>query len=223
MPEHNGGRRNAKSTAPDARIAVATGVDPAFDSMIKTRLLLIIALLGLQAASQAGEFAKTLTPDNLRASGLTKLTPEELAQLEALVEAYKTGAVEKAVVAAPPPPTPSPAPAPAPNAVPEVRKGVLPDWVGALITLKRTENVPAKKQQALESRIAGNFDGWSGHTNFKLENGQIWTLANNEESYVWVPALKSPKVKIFPASFGTFWLEVEGVTQRVRIRPIRLE
>jgi hypothetical protein len=95
--------------------------------------------------------------------------------------------------------------------------------VGALITLKRAENVPAKKIQALESRLIGDFDGWSGRTSFKLENGQIWQLANNEESYVWVPALKSPKVKIFPATLGTFWFEVEGVTQRVRVRPVRLE
>lgn len=191
--------------------------------LIKTRLILIIALLCGHFTATAGEFTKNLTPENLRASGLTKLTPEELAQLETLVEAYKTGAVEKAVVALPPPPTAAPAANPTPALEVRPSKGVLPDWVGALITLKRAENVPAKKQQALESRLAGNFDGWSGHTNFKLENGQIWTLVNNEESYVWVPALKSPKVKIFPAAFGTFWLEVEGVTQRVRVRPIRLE
>lgn len=180
--------------------------------------LVILVLAGLSA--WAGEFTRTLSQEKLKASGLTKLTPEELAQLETLVEAYKAGAVEKAVEALPPS---APAPAPvAAKANPE-KGGILPDWVGALITLKKVENAPPKKVQALESRIAGDFDGWTGRTNFKLENGQIWTQVNKDDTLVWVPAVKSPKVKILPASFGTFWLEVEGVSQRVRIRPVRLE
>ncbi len=184
----------------------------------KTRLLLLALLLSVHAAASGGEFTKNLSPEKLRAAGLVKLTPEEIAQLETLIENYKTGAVEKAVAAVPPAP-----PAPAVKPAAEAKSGgILPDWVGALITLQRTENVPAKKQQALESRIAGEFDGWSGRTNFKLENGQVWTQVNNE-SYVYTPALKSPKVKIFPATFGTFWLEIEGVNQRCRIRPVRLE
>ncbi len=188
-------------------------------SVLKARVLLLAILLSVPAAAAGGEFTKNLSPEKLRAAGLVKLTPEEIAQLETLIENYKTGAVEQAVAAVPPAP-----PAPAVKPAPEAKSAsILPDWVGALITLKRTENMPAKKQQALESRIAGEFDGWSGRTNFKLENGQVWEQVNREESYVWTPAVKSPKVKIFPASFGTFWLEIEGVTQRCRVRPIRLE
>lgn len=189
-------------------------------SVPKARTLLLAILLSLHAAAIGGEFTKNLSPEKLRASGLVKLTPEEIAQLEILIENYKTGAVEQAVAAVPPAP-PSPA-APAVKPAPEAKSGgILPDWVGALITLKRAEEAPAKRQ-VLETRIAGEFDGWSGRTSFKLENGQVWTQVNNE-SYVYTPALKSPKVKIFPASFGTFWLEVEGVNQRCRIRPVRLE
>ena len=186
-------------------------------SVLKARVLLLAILLPVYAAAAGGEFTKNLTPEKLRAAGLVKLTPEEIAQLEILIENYKTGAVEQAVAAVPPaPPAPAVKPAPEPKS-----GGILPDWVGALITLKRAEEAPAKRQ-VLETRIAGEFEGWSGRTNFKLENGQVWTQVNNE-SYVYTPALKSPKVKIFPATFGTFWLEVEGVNQRCRIRPIRLE
>jgi hypothetical protein len=183
----------------------------------KASVLLFVILLSMHTAAVGGEFTKNLTPEKLRAAGLVKLTPEEIAQLETLIENYKTGAVEQAVAAVPPSP-----PAPAVKPAPEAKSGsILPDWVGALITLKRAEEAPAKRQ-AMDSRIAGDFDGWSGRTNFKLENGQVWTQVNNE-SYVYTPALKSPKVRIFPATFGTFWLEVEGVNQRCRIRPIRLE
>jgi lipoprotein-anchoring transpeptidase ErfK/SrfK len=186
-------------------------------SVAKARVLVFALLLSVHSAAAGGEFTKNLSPEKLRAAGLVKLTPEEIAQLETLIENYKTGAVEQAVAAVPPAP-----PAPAVKPAPEAKSGgILPDWVGALITLKRAEEAPAKRQ-VLETRIAGEFEGWSGRTNFKLENGQVWTQVNNE-SYVYTPALKSPQVKIFPATFGTFWLEVEGVNQRCRIRPIRLE
>ncbi len=32
----------------------------------------------------------------------------------------------------------------------------------------------AKREFAIESRITGDFTGWSGETYFKLENGQLW-------------------------------------------------
>lgn len=187
-------------------------------SVAQARVLLFAILLSVQAAAAGGEFTKNLTPENLRSAGLVKLTPEEIAQLEILIERYKTGAVEQAVAAVPPVP-----PAPAAQPVPETKSAsILPDWVGALITLKRAENQPATKSQALEARLVGEFKGWSGRTNFKLENGQVWTQVNND-SYPYTPALKSPKVKIFPATFGTFWLEIEGVGQRCRVKPLRLE
>jgi hypothetical protein len=190
--------------------------------VLKARVLLLAILLSVHAAAVGGEFTKNLTPENLRAAGLVKLTPEEIAQLESLIENYKTGAVQQAVAAVPPAPEAAAAPQPAVEPPEAKSKKLMPDWVGALITLKRAEDQPSTKSQSLESRIAGDFKGWSGHTNFKLENGQVWTQVNND-SYPYTPPLKSPKVKIFPATFGTFWLEIEGVGQRCRVRPIRLE
>lgn len=187
----------------------------------QVRVLLLASLLLMPVAASAGEFARSLTPEKMQAAGLAKLTPGELAELEALVELYKAGALAKAAAVAPaaaPPTTPVAAAEPSETKT----KKLMPDWVGALITLKRAENQPATKSQALESRIAGEFKGWSGRTNFKLENGQVWTQVNND-SYPYTPALKSPKVKIFPATFGTFWLEIEDVGQRCRVKPLRLE
>lgn len=179
------------------------------------RVLLITTYLLLHAAAVGGEFTQSLTPEKLQASGLVKLTPAEIAQLESLIENYKTGAVEKAVAAVPPAP---PAVKPAP-----VTKsgGIMPDWVGALITLKRSEKGPAA-QQTLESMLVGDFSGWSGRTSFKLENGQLWIQANSD-SYQYSPVLNSPKVKIYPASLGNYWMEIEGTNQRCRVKPISLE
>lgn len=185
-----------------------------FSAAILTSLLLFApAVRGAE-----GDFAKTLTPEEGKSAGLAKLSPEELARLETLVERYKSGQVVVATQ----------------KAVETVRKEeeihrteavkskkFLPDWVGALITLQRTGEKPGNAQ-ALESRIKGDFDGWSDRTLFRLENGQQWTQMN-KESYVCAPPLKSPKVKIFPAAFDGYWLEVEGVNQRCRVKPVKLE
>jgi hypothetical protein len=190
------------------------------NASIKRRAILIIALLFAEVAATAGEFTRSLTPENLRATGLGKLTPKELAELELLIESYRTGAIPAAAASSDPAPS-IPAREKLEARADKAGKG-LPEWVGALIALKRTEESKTKAE-ALESRLAGEFSGWDGRTNFKLENGQVWTQAHKDDSYSYTPVLKSPKVRILPGAFGTFWMEIEGVNQRVRIRPVRLE
>ena len=179
------------------------------NTAIKRRAILIIALLFVQSAATAGEFARTLTPEKIHAAGLAKLTPEELAELETLVQQYKAGE---------PASTPAPATAATPatagkeSAAPESNQAaksskILPAWVGALLTLERIGS-KGTKPEAMESRIKGEFSGWEKRTLFRLENGQVWTQVN-DDSYVHAPVLQSPKVKITPASFGTFWMDVD--------------
>jgi hypothetical protein len=178
--------------------------------------VLLLALSVAAVPSPAGEFSRTLTRENLQASGLLKLTPAELAQLEVLIDAYKRGSTEKLGDAAA-----SRAEDTKTNSKP---RSLVPDWVEALITLKRAEDTTAKKKpEPMTSRLEGEFRGWTGRTNFKLENGQVWTQSDKGDTYQYTPALSSPSVKIVPGALGTFWLEIVGVNQRVRVRPIRLE
>jgi hypothetical protein len=62
------------------------------------RLILACALLGgsVLRADDAASFSKTLTPAEFAAAGLDKLTPEQLAKLDALVRARQSGAVAQA-------------------------------------------------------------------------------------------------------------------------------
>jgi hypothetical protein len=62
------------------------------------RLTLAFALLGgsLLRADDTESFSKSLTPAEFAAAGLEKLTPEQLAKLDALVRSKQTGAVAKA-------------------------------------------------------------------------------------------------------------------------------
>jgi hypothetical protein len=96
-----------------------------------------------------------------------------------------------------------------------------PAWIEALITLERSESKPGTAE-ALESRLAGNFSGWTGRSTFRLENGQLWAQANSD-SYDYSPTLHTPAVKIVPASMGTYWLEIAGVHQRCRVKPLKME
>ena len=68
----------------------------------------------------------------------------------------------------------------------------------------------------VESRIAGDFQGWDGRTLFTLENGQRWQ-ADGSGSYVTSPIAR-PAVKIAPGVLGSFWMTVEGVKSRVKVK-----
>jgi hypothetical protein len=215
-------------------------------------------LLALAVTARAEpEFVKTLPADEFTAAGLQKLTPEELAKLEALVQRFKSGEVavvrqqaaaqvtvsqqeaEKKVVAAEskaaaaeakakeaelnakkavPATAPTAAPATAATSTPAKKQ---PSWFSALITVKQASEKP-EKAEPLESRLTGDFRGWSGKTVFSLENGSKWIQQNPSESYPYAPALHSPKVKIMPATMGGFWLRIEGVNMEVRVMPLEL-
>ena len=43
--------------------------------------------------------------------------------------------------------------------------------------------VQSRCSPAVESTLAGNFEGWSGETIFKLDNGQIWEQAEYAYTY----------------------------------------
>ena len=190
--------------------------------------------------SAAAEFIKTLPATEFAAAGLAKLTPAELARLEAAVLRFKAGevaAVEKvaeakvaavkeeaatkvAVVTQEAATKVAAAEAKVSNAeATSAGDAKKPGWLRALITLENTAGDP-KKDGAIESRIKGDFVGWSGKTKFVLENGQVWQQSAPDD-YFTSPA-PSPKVKIFPARMGGFWMEVEGVDPLVRVKPFKL-
>jgi hypothetical protein len=198
-----------------------------------------LLLLAITAKADTG-FVKSLSAEDFAAAGLQKLTPEELARLEALVQRHATG--EMAVVR-------QQEEAKASDSRSETDKKEIasktearnagakadetetkatvvpakkqPRWFTALLTLNRAKEKP-EKEEPLESRLVGDFNGWNGRSIFKLENGTRWVQQNKTETYIYSPVLHSPKVKITPASITGFWLEIEGVNLCVRVIPLEL-
>lgn len=68
--------------------------------------------------------------------------------------------------------------------------------------------VAAPEAKRIESRIAGEFDGWHQGTVLVLENGQRWEVRDEE---VVNAHMHSPKVVVEPGLFNGWTLTVEGV------------
>jgi hypothetical protein len=191
---------------------------------------------GLLPAQEA-KFSQAVTRDDFVAAGLAKLSPEELARLDRLVQAYGNGALEAArVAAATAAEARAAAEAKATKAEAELETAKA---TAAAETAARAKEKPKAESPGffakakvllapgteveygeIESRIAGDFAGWEGHTIFTLENGQRWRVANGGSYYS--PAVSRPKVKIFPAALGGFWLQIEGVNPRVKVVPVEM-
>jgi len=69
----------------------------------------------------------------------------------------------------------------------------------------------------IQSRIVGDFDGWSGGTIFRLENGQVWRQIDQSR---FVYRVESPVVTISRGAFSSYRLRVEGRNRSVSVRRI---
>ena len=131
-----------------------------------------------------GSIQEMMTPEEFRAAGLSKLSPDELQKLDAWLQGYRQVTEQKAEKKA---------------------------------TAKATAESHAK-MDLLVSRVDGQFNGLTGRTLIRLEDGTVWRQANADDRY-------RPKVTDHPAAavihgvFG-YKMQVEG-TQEFYVDPVR--
>ena len=78
------------------------------------------------------------------------------------------------------------------------------------------EQVSDAVPDVLVSRIIGDYDGWTGNTVFRLENGQEWVQA---EAGRWRHrGPPNPEVTIRRRAFGSYRLQVEGSNKTIRVK-----
>lgn len=70
------------------------------------------------------------------------------------------------------------------------------------------------------SRIDGEFTGWTGRTEFRLQNGQVWQQIDSDQRFTGI-SLDSPQVRIEPGLFGSWQLSVDGYNSTVRVKRLR--
>lgn len=59
----------------------------------------------------------------------------------------------------------------------------------------------------VRAHITGGFTGWTGHTVFNLDNGQVWAQTDTRES-VYTTSVKDTAVEISPTSSGGWKLRL---------------
>jgi hypothetical protein len=132
----------------------------------------------------SGSIQQMMTPEEFKAAGLSKLSPDELQKLDAWLQGYRQVTEQTAEKKA---------------------------------TAKASAESHAK-MDLLVSRVDGTFNGLTGRTVIRLEDGTVWKQANADDRY-------RPKVTDHPAAavihgvFG-YKMQIEG-TQEFYVDPIR--
>ena len=77
-------------------------------------------------------------------------------------------------------------------------------------------------EDIIRARLLGTFNGWSGNTEFKLDNGQVWKqLKNNARPWRPREPMESPNVTIEKGLMSSYKLQVEGVKRTVMVKRIK--
>lgn len=77
----------------------------------------------------------------------------------------------------------------------------------------------AAAQDAVETAIAGTFDGWLAGAKFTLANGQVWQVTDG--STAAYDARRDPKVRISRGMLGSYFMQIDGVAQTPRVKRLQ--
>jgi hypothetical protein len=127
------------------------------------------------------DIQQIMTPEEFKAAGLNKLSPDELAKLNAWLQGYRQSTEQAA-------------------------------------EKKATARAERTKLDVLVSRVDGRFDGLTGRTIIRLEDGTVWKQANADDRYR--PRNPDhPAAAVIHGVFG-YKMQIEG-TQPFYVDPIR--
>jgi hypothetical protein len=93
----------------------------------------------------------------------------------------------------------------------------LDDWIGRLVVRLLADRKEAGCSSPVESRVDGEFEGWTGRTVVQLENGQIWKQRSSTEHYSYRVA---PGVLVYRSPSGCE-MRVDGVEGEVLVERLR--
>ena len=74
-------------------------------------------------------------------------------------------------------------------------------------------------RKEFETHLVGTFSGWSGGTQFTLNNGEVWRQA--ESGAYSCPTIANPKVTIKPMILGSWLMYVQGCNDSVRVERVK--
>ncbi len=129
-----------------------------------------------------------------RATGISKLSPEELAALNAWLNDRSIETVE------------------ATKTTPKDNRGFTERVADVFRGDDNTNDV-------ITSRLVGTFNGWDGETVFELENGMVWRQA--ETNLYTVRSVNNPEVVIRRGLFDRWRLQIKGYNKRLTVERVK--
>jgi hypothetical protein len=127
------------------------------------------------------DIQQIMSPEEFKAAGLSKLSAEELARLNAWLQGYRQVTEQAA-------------------------------------EKKATARASRTKLDVLVSRVDGSFDGLTGRTIIRLEDGTVWKQANADDRYR-SRVTDHPAAVVIHGVFG-YKMQLEG-SQPFYVDPVR--
>ncbi len=150
--------------------------------------------------------------------GLSKRAAAAATAPVAAPVAAPVGAANAAVPAAPPPPSAAPPPEPSAAAANAANTANAANGAAGSDDFGLEEQ-RAAETKLIRSRIDGTFDGWSGKTEFALENGQVWRQSGGGK--LVAKEIERPEVEIKRGFMGVYYLKIDGYNPTVKVRRIK--
>jgi hypothetical protein len=167
---------------------------------MKKFLFVILALtmpLSAIAAEGFSSLEEQMSGKEYTATGLDKLTPEELEALNSWIRRHSVATLDQ------------------PKAGSHVAAaGVEGDSRGF-----KNKKDSEEDKSSITSRVKGSFTGWNGHTVFALENGMIWAQSDKDKFYT--KEVQNPEITIEHGLFGTWHLSMVGYNSSCRVKRIQ--
>lgn len=163
-----------------------------YSKRLLTIFLTCMPLALIAAETGFSSLEERMTGQEFNESGLYKLTPEELAALNRwiLERSLAPHEIDRELAAV----------------ESEDRRGLRDDH--------------SRRDGPIRSRITGSFTGWSGDTEFELENGMVWRQADANNRFS-IPEIMDPEVEIRPAFLSSWQMQVKGYGRRVRVERVK--
>jgi len=181
------------------------------------------------AQSSAGTATAQMTPEEFKAAGLHKLSPEELAVLNEWVRRQQAGAA--GTPAAPvAPAAPGAAPLPADAAVGAAATALSASEIERIREEAREEGRQEVKEknrgffdfgseEPIKSTLVGEFRGFDKGNRYTLANGQVWEQV--EPARLEGVKRTDPAVTIKPGLLNVWFLRIDGYNTPAKVRRIK--
>lgn len=158
------------------------------------RFIALLMLFGFAAGAAATQFSsleERMSEAEFRAAGLDRLSPEELAQLNAWIRSRVV--------------TAGSAQAAADRTGFRARDGLFGSGEG--------------ERRSISARVNGTLGSIGEGRTIELDNGQVWQVTDG--SIELDDPVANPVITIEPALLGSWLLKVEGYNRSVRVTRIR--